>query len=93
MQNTTTAQAHPNIALVKYWGKQSKPGNLPATPNLSITLSNLTTTTKIKEGKKDAFHLNGEQIADAKIERWLQTLRSEFEVPSHASKRDMCSAV
>jgi mevalonate pyrophosphate decarboxylase len=23
----TTAHAHPNIALVKYWGKQEKPGN------------------------------------------------------------------
>ncbi len=82
MQNTTTAQAHPNIALVKYWGKQSKPGNLPATPNLSITLSNLTTTTRIQEGKKDEIHLNGEQIEDAKIGRWLQTLRSELEIPS-----------
>jgi diphosphomevalonate decarboxylase len=88
MPNTTTALAHPNIALIKYWGKQGKQGNLPATPNLSITLSNLTTTTSIQEHEKDEFHLNGKQLKDSKIERWLSTMRSAFEVPQLIIKTD-----
>ena len=32
---STTALAHPNIALIKYWGKQALPGNVPATPSVS----------------------------------------------------------
>lgn len=37
------AQAQPNIALVKYWGKQDRPGNLPASGSLSLTLDSLWT--------------------------------------------------
>ena len=29
-----SAVAHPNVALVKYWGKRNVPGNLPATGSL-----------------------------------------------------------
>ena len=42
-----TAEAHPNIALVKYWGKRDGPDNIPATPSLSITLSQLRTRTRV----------------------------------------------
>ena len=41
------AIAHPNIALVKYWGKSELPGNVPAVPSLSITLDNLCTRTRV----------------------------------------------
>ena len=34
-----TAIAHPNIALVKYWGKRDRGLNLPAVPSLSVTLA------------------------------------------------------
>ncbi|MFQ5547969.1 MAG: diphosphomevalonate decarboxylase [Woeseia sp.] len=37
------AQAQPNIALVKYWGKQDADRNLPAVGSLSITLDTLYT--------------------------------------------------
>jgi diphosphomevalonate decarboxylase len=40
---TAIAEAHPNIALVKYWGKRDDADNVPATPSLSITLSGLRT--------------------------------------------------
>jgi diphosphomevalonate decarboxylase len=33
-----TAIAHPNIALVKYWGKRDAALNLPAVPSLSLTV-------------------------------------------------------
>lgn len=77
----TTAHAHPNIALVKYWGKQEKPGNLPATPNLSITLAGLTTVTHISEAAADTFLLNNTTSSDPKLARWLEILRGTFDVP------------
>jgi len=42
-----TAVAHPNIALVKYWGKSDVETNLPAVGSISITLDTLTTTTMV----------------------------------------------
>ena len=77
----TKAIAHPNIALIKYWGKQDKPGNLPATPNLSITLDELVTTTEIEDGKEDTFIIGGEQRDDEKVGAFLATVRKSFDVP------------
>ncbi len=77
----TTAHAHPNIALVKYWGKQAKPGNFPATPNLSITLAGLTTITQVEDAPADTLELNGDSREDPKLQRWLTRLRQTFEVP------------
>ena len=76
-----TAQAHPNIALVKYWGKQERSGNFPATPNLSITLAGLTTTTNISKAARDTFVLNDAPADDSKLWRWLETLRGSFDIP------------
>lgn len=74
----TVARAHPNIALVKYWGKQDKPGNIPATPNLSITLSELCTETRVEDHPKDEFWLNGDQVQDNKVARFLAALRNKY---------------
>lgn len=38
-----TAEAQPNIALIKYWGKSNLDKNLPAVGSLSITLKSLVT--------------------------------------------------
>ncbi len=43
-----TAEAHPNIALIKYWGKLDRPGNLPAVGSLSITLDTLRSRTVLE---------------------------------------------
>jgi diphosphomevalonate decarboxylase len=37
------AQAQPNIALIKYWGKRDVDKNLPAVDSLSVTLDSLWT--------------------------------------------------
>ncbi|MGK0222529.1 MAG: diphosphomevalonate decarboxylase [Limisphaerales bacterium] len=76
-----TATAHPNIALVKYWGKQDKPGNFPATPSLSITLDTLATETTVVKSDQDSFHLAGSQVKDAKVTKFLAGLRGHFDVP------------
>lgn len=77
----TTAVAHPNIALLKYWGKQDAPGNLPATPSLSITLDSLTSTTTVAEAPADRFCLNGQEAANGKVLRTLASWRREHPIP------------
>ncbi len=57
----TTAKAHANIALVKYWGKRNPALNLPAVGSISMTLGALTTTTSLEfndEFTVDRFILN-----------------------------------
>lgn len=79
------ATAHPNIALVKYWGKKTAAGNIPAVPSLSITLDTLTATTTITEATVDQFVLNNKEqtgvTEDAKLTRFLQYLRARHDVP------------
>ncbi len=41
------ARAYANIALIKYWGKYSVAGNIPATPSISLALESLATETEI----------------------------------------------
>ena len=42
------AEAHPSLALIKYWGKTEAPDNRAATPSLAVTLDGLTTTTSVE---------------------------------------------
>jgi diphosphomevalonate decarboxylase len=62
-----TAVAQPNIALIKYWGKQNIAENLPATGSLSVTLASLTTrmTVDLNDAlQSDQLRVNGEPAAD-----------------------------
>ncbi|MFJ4486987.1 diphosphomevalonate decarboxylase [Streptomyces longwoodensis] len=43
-----TAVAHPNIALIKYWGKSDERLVLPRTDSLSMTLDIFPTTTRVR---------------------------------------------
>ncbi|MEE9141495.1 MAG: diphosphomevalonate decarboxylase [Gammaproteobacteria bacterium] len=57
-----TAQAQPNIALVKYWGKRDTAANLPAVGSLSITLDSLWTRTRVHFDAaldRDSLLMNG----------------------------------
>lgn len=57
-----SAIAHPNVALVKYWGKRPARGNLPAMGSLSLTLGFLATRTTVRFDPargQDALTLNG----------------------------------
>ena len=47
----TVAQAQPNIALIKYWGKYDHARNLPAVGSLSVTLDSLWTRMSVEFGR------------------------------------------
>lgn len=76
-----TALAHPNIALVKYWGKRDRALNLPAVPSLSVTLDGFSTTTTVSyaEGGPDRLVLGGVErgpAETAKVSRVLDLVWS-----------------
>jgi len=74
---SATAEAHPNIALVKYWGKRDGADNVPATPSLSITLSDIRTRTRVDVDPALASHsvrLNGVVVRDARIDACVARL-------------------
>ena len=80
-----SAQAHPNIALIKYWGKRDEALNLPAVGSLSITLDRLRTRTTVRfvpGSKEDHFRLNGHEEAAAarRGSAFLDLLRQRAEV-------------
>ncbi len=70
-----TAQAHANIALIKYWGKRrgnDERLNLPAVGSLSITLDALTTTTSVQfdaELTADQASINAQQLQARELQR------------------------
>ena len=62
-----TAIAHPNIALIKYWGKRDDGNNLPAVGSLSITLDALRSRTTVEFADRqdaDTVLLNGQPDAE-----------------------------
>lgn len=85
-----TAVAHPNIALVKYWGKRDAAMNLPATGSLSMTLDVFPTTTTVTvDGglAADALELNGEELAGTpldRVARFLDIVRERAGSTAHA---------
>ncbi len=48
------AVAHPNIAVVKYWGKRDEDLILPANSSLSMTVDGLSATTTVEFGGREA---------------------------------------
>lgn len=79
--STATARAHPNIALVKYWGKRDEALMLPAAGSLSLTLDAFATTTtvELRPGHtEDDLTLNGAQQSGnalTRVQRFLDLVR------------------
>lgn len=76
-----TAVAHPNIALVKYWGKRDERLILPHQSSLSVTLGPLSVTTTVEWGvAADHVEIGGEVARGSEATRvvaMLDLLRAE----------------
>lgn len=78
----TCWKAPSNIAFVKYWGKKGH--QLPANPSLSLTLSECTTTTKLKLSEGEALSvsllLDGKEMPGfaQKVQTYLQGLSKDL---------------
>lgn len=84
-----TAVAHPNVALIKYWGKEDIATNLPAVGSLSLTMGGLATRTMVRfdaELDHDSLTVNGksDEIALARVSRCLDLLRGHAGVELRA---------
>ncbi len=70
-----TATAHPNIALVKYWGKRDEALILPHQSSLSLTLAPLSITTTVEWGQgTDEVLLNGKAAEGGERRRVVELL-------------------
>jgi len=71
-----TARAHPNLALVKYWGKRDEKLVLPHQSSLSLTLAPLAVTATVELGtREDEVVINGVHAAGVERERVLELIR------------------
>lgn len=80
-ERVAAAQAQPNIALIKYWGKRRAEQNLPAVGSLSVTLQSINTRTRVAFDSSlvaDKFSLNGMPAVDqlGRVSACLDVLRS-----------------
>ena len=85
-----TAVAHPNIALVKYWGKTDRELNLPATGSLSLTLDIFptTTTVEVTDDPLDRVVLDGVELSgeeSARVRTVLNRVRELAGSGAHLS--------
>src|SRR5512141_1096725 len=69
---SATAQAHPNIAFIKYWGTQPGALRLPANGSISMNLDGLYTRTTVSFQHSlpyDELIVNGREVAGPALER------------------------
>ena len=73
--SSATARAHPNIALVKYWGKRDAHRILPHQSSLSVTLAPLEVVTTVQFGApEDGVTLHGAPARGKERSRVLSLL-------------------
>lgn len=89
-RRAATAIAHPNLALIKYWGKRDRALNLPATGSLSVTMGAFTTTSSVEflDGPgPDVILINGREAdggSATRIASFLDLVRSEAGIDAAA---------
>ena len=77
----THAQAHSNIALIKYWGKRDTALKLPCNGSISLTLDRLSTITAVSwhdQPGPDQLWLNGQPASESqrlKVQALLDLIR------------------
>ncbi|MFF1308053.1 diphosphomevalonate decarboxylase [Streptomyces sp. NPDC058307] len=89
-EGCATAVAHPNIALIKYWGKRDERLVLPRTDSLSLTLDVFPTTTRVRlapEALHDEVTFGGvpaQGEARRRIIAFLELVRERARLPQRA---------
>lgn len=90
ISSRATAVAHPNLALIKYWGKRDSERVLPYTGSLSLTLDVFPTRTSVRLDpslSQDAFSLNDAEVEGGALERvraFLDLVRERSGQRTHA---------
>lgn len=85
-----TAQAHPNIAFIKYWGNRDDALRLPANGSISMNLDGLFTRTTVSFQRSlpyDELIINGREVTGPALERvsaLLDLVRERARLPAHA---------
>lgn len=72
ISRSATALAHPNIALIKYWGNRDNNLRLPANGNISMNLYGLFTRTRVTFSaslKADSLRIGDEIVTGPGLER------------------------
>ncbi|GIW44535.1 MAG: diphosphomevalonate decarboxylase [Candidatus Binatia bacterium] len=82
------AVAHPNVALVKYWGKRDPQLNLPSVGSISLTLGGLETEVTVEPTKAgaDEYWSNGHRVTGEpfrNISSFLRIFRDLFGLGEH----------
>lgn len=82
MAKVVEVTASPSLALIKYWGKQDREQNLPATTSLAVSLDGLYTTTAVSlaDGDCDRVLLNGSEADPARYRALFERMRAVWRV-------------
>jgi diphosphomevalonate decarboxylase len=91
--STATAQAHPNIAFIKYWGNRDNNLRLPMNGSLSMNLDGLTTRTTVSFQPSlpfDELVINGHEVTGTGLKRVSEILDL---IRSLASIKDKAEAL
>jgi diphosphomevalonate decarboxylase len=70
--STATAQAHPNIAFIKYWGNRDNALRIPSNGSISMNLDGLLTRTSVSFQPSlpfDELIINGHEVTGRGLER------------------------
>lgn len=73
-----TAIAHPNIALIKYWGNRDHELRIPENGSISFNLEGLYTKTTVifdPTFEKDSLEINGQVVGNSELKRVSAFLR------------------
>lgn len=88
-----TAAAHPNIALVKYWGKRDEAQLLPFQSSLSLTLAPMEVKTTVEwQSRAPGVTLHGQPAKASESSRVLALLDVALKQTGHAAS-DIAAAL
>jgi len=76
MSDQVICRAGPSLALLKYWGKEVKGDNLPATPSLAVTLGGVHSETRVRVADRDEVSVDGECQDTARFAPFFDGLRA-----------------